>query len=327
MGWNRGFGRVKDERKNLSFFKIFQSADLFSESMRAMPYNFMKNISKEDFSYKMVIRAQWGSSWEVDISMNPRFYYMEKSGWNQFVTDNALGENEFVTFTHKGLMRFNVNIYGKNGKEIVTPRKPHTTTPFSKLLRLILHETNEIVMKNQLVTLMIQTGGIKKEEDVKKEDESMGVGVEIEVQKKKRAVEVGESSRGAALKKKKAEKPKPSNKKKKMMKRKKVKNGVPEFEITITNSYLKFLAIPKKFEEAYIPDESKVYMIHHSEGKGSWEVFCLVRQTRTIFSSGWCRLAREYPLSVGDRCTFHLVKPDEFVLTTKKAREEITVIE
>ena len=33
MGWNRGFGRVKDERKNLSFFKIFQSADLFSESM------------------------------------------------------------------------------------------------------------------------------------------------------------------------------------------------------------------------------------------------------------------------------------------------------
>ncbi|XP_013626977.1 PREDICTED: B3 domain-containing protein At3g17010-like [Brassica oleracea var. oleracea] len=300
MGWNRGFGRVKDERKNLSFFKIFQSADLFSESMRAMPYNFMKNISKEDFSYKMVIRAQWGSSWEVDISMNPRFYYMEKSGWNQFVTDNALGENEFVTFTHKGLMRFNVNIYGKNGKEIVTPRKPHTTTPFS---------------------------GIKKEEDVKKEDESMGVGVEIEVQKKKRAVEVGESSRGAALKKKKAEKPKPSNKKKKKMKRKKVKNGVPEFEITITNSYLKFLAIPKKFEEAYIPDESKVYMIHHSEGKGSWEVFCLVRQTRTIFSSGWCRLAREYPLSVGDRCTFHLVKPDEFVLTTKKAREEITVIE
>ncbi|CAN7117632.1 unnamed protein product [Brassica rapa subsp. narinosa] len=299
MGWNRGFGRVKDERKNLSFFRIFQSADLFSESTRAMPYNFMKNISKEDFSYKMVIRAQWGSSWEVDISMNPRFYYMEKSGWNQFVTDNALGENEFVTFTHKGLMRFNVNIYGKNGKEIVTPRKPHTATPFS---------------------------GIKKEEDVKKEDESMGVEVEIEVEKKKRAVEVGESSRGAALKKKKVEKPKPSKKKKKM-KRNKVKNGVPEFKITITNSYLKFLAIPKKFEEAYIPDESKVYMIHHSEGKGSWEVLCLVRETRTIFSSGWCRLAREYPLSVGDRCSFHLVKPDEFVLTTKKAREEITVIE
>ncbi|KAJ4868577.1 B3 domain-containing protein [Raphanus sativus] len=312
MVWNRGFGQVKEERKTLSFFKIFQSADLSSESMRAMPYNFMKNVSKKDFHYKMVIRAQWGSSWEVDISKNPSFYYMEKSGWNQFVSDNALGENEFVTFTHKGLMCFNVNIYGKNGKEIVTPRKPQTTTPFS--------------------------GGIKKEEgessyrDVKKEDESTG-GVELEEEKKKAAesktskkkskskkVEKGESSRGAVPKKKKAEKEKPSKKKKKI-KRKKVKNGVPEFKITITNSYLKFLAIPKMFEEAYIPDESKVYMIHNSEGKGSWEVHCLVRQTRTIFSSGWSRLAREYPLSVGDRCTFHLVKPTEFVLTSKKARE------
>ncbi|KAG2315799.1 hypothetical protein Bca52824_018921 [Brassica carinata] len=320
--WNRGFGQVKEERKSLSFFKIFQNADLSSESMRAIPYNFMKNVSKKDFHYKMVIRAQWGSSWEVDISKNPRFYYMEKSGWNQFVSDNALGENEFVTFTHKGLMFFNVNIYGKNGKEIVTPRKPQTTAPFS---------------------------GIKKEEgessykDVKKEDESMG-GVELEVEKKKAAesktskttekkskskkvvtsVEIGESSRGAALKKKKSEKHKPSKMKKKI-KRIKIKNGVPEFKITITNSYLKFLAIPKMFKEAYIPDESQMYMIHHTEGKGSWEVLCLVRQTRTIFSSGWCRLAREFPLSVGDRCIFSLVKPNEFVLTAKKAREEITV--
>ncbi|KAF8048532.1 hypothetical protein N665_2481s0003 [Sinapis alba] len=320
MGWNRGFGLVKQERKSLSFFKIFQSAHLSSECMRAIPYNFMKNVSKKDFHYKMVIRAQWGSSWKVDISMNPRFYYMEKSGWNQFVTDNALGENEFVTFTHMGLMCFIVNIYGKNGKEIVTPRKPQTTTPFS---------------------------GIKKEEDessykyVKKEDESMG-GVELEVEKKKKAAESKTSKttnkkskkvvtsveigRGAALKNKEDEKHKPSKKKKKI-KRGKVKNGVPEFKITITNSYLKFLAIPKMFEDAYIPDESKVYMIHHSEGKGSWEVLCLVRQTRTIFSSGWSRLAREYPLSVGDRCTFHLVKPTEFVLTSKKAREEITVID
>ena len=90
----------------------------------------MKNISKEDFSCKMVIRTKRGRSWEVDISMNPRFYYMEKSGWNQFVSDNALGANEFVTFTHNGLMCFNVNIYKESGKEIVLT---HTTTPFSKL--------------------------------------------------------------------------------------------------------------------------------------------------------------------------------------------------
>ncbi|KAJ4871511.1 B3 domain-containing protein [Raphanus sativus] len=298
MVWNRGFGQVKEERKTLSFFKIFQSADLSSESMRAFPYDFMMNVSKEDFSNKMVIRAQWGGSWEVDISKNPRFYYMEKSGWNQFVTDNALGANEFVTFTHKGLMCFDVNIYRKNGKEILVPQKPHTTTPFS---------------------------GIKKEEgersykDVKNEDESMGGGVELAAEAKtaktkKNAVEIGESSRGAALRNKKAEKIKK-------------KKAVPKFKITIKKSYLKILGIPKNFYEEYIKNGSMVYKIRHPEGEGSWEVLCLGRKTQTIFSSGWSQLAREYPLSIGDRCTFRLIKPTEFVLTSRKAKEEIIVID
>ncbi|CAN7000948.1 hypothetical protein BRARA_E02476 [Brassica rapa] len=307
MGWN---GRIKEERKNLSFFKIFQSADLSSECMRALPYNFMQNLSKEDFSYKMVIRAEWGSSWEVDVSKNPRFYYVEKSGWNQFVSDNALGDNEFITFTHKGSMSFNVNIYGKNGKEIFAPRKPLTATPLS---------------------------GVKKEEgessykDVKKEEETCESmdGVEVEETTKKAYktskkkskkvvthVEVGESSRG---RKKKAEK----LKKKKI---KTVKKGVPEFEITIRKSYLKFLLLPRVFEEEHIPGESMEYTIHHSEMKCSWNVLCLVRENRTVFSSGWSRLAREFPLKVGDRCTFKLIKPTEFVLITKKSRKEITVI-
>ncbi|KAF3586652.1 hypothetical protein F2Q69_00031400 [Brassica cretica] len=272
----------------------------------------MQNLSKEDFSYKMVIRAERGSSWEVDISKNPRFYYMEKSGWNQFVSDTALGDNEFITFTHKGSMSFNVNIYGKNGKEIVAPRKPPTTTPLS---------------------------GVKKEEgersykDVKKEEETCesmeGVELEEATKKKKKSkkvlsyVEVGESSRGS--RKKKAEKLK-TLKKKKKKKIKTVKKGVPEFEITIRKSYLKFLLLPRVFEEEHIPGESMEYTIHHSEMRCSWNVLCLVRENRTVFSSGWSRLAREFPLKVGDRCTFKLIKPTEFVLITKKSRKETTVI-
>ncbi|KAJ4893816.1 B3 domain-containing protein [Raphanus sativus] len=313
MDRNGGFGRIREERKKLSFFKIFQSADLSSESMRALPYDFMQNLSDNDLSYKMVIRAEWGSSWEVDISKNPKFYYMEKSGWNQFVSDNALGENEFVTFTHTGLMRFDVNIYNPDGKEIVTPRKPPPTTPFS---------------------------GVKKKEgessykDVKKEDETCESveGVELEATKKKAEasktskkkkskkvvsyVGVGEPSRG---RKKKAEKLK-------TFKKKKIKKGVPEFKITIRKSYLKFLLLPRVFEVEHITSESKEYTIHHWKRKCSWNVLCLVRENRTVFSSGWCRLAREFPLKVGDRCTFKLIKPTEFVLITKKSRKEITVI-
>ncbi|CAN7019426.1 unnamed protein product, partial [Brassica oleracea var. botrytis] len=90
-------------------------------AVRTFPFDLMKSLPKGDLANKMVIIAKWGSSWEVDISKNPRFYYMEKSGWNQFVRDNALGKNEFVTFTHKGSMCFDVNIYGKDEKEITIP--------------------------------------------------------------------------------------------------------------------------------------------------------------------------------------------------------------
>ncbi|ESQ48232.1 hypothetical protein EUTSA_v10022138mg [Eutrema salsugineum] len=320
MGRNRGFDRIKDERKDLSFFKIFQSADLSSECMRAIPYNFMKGLSNKDFSYKMVIRAQWGSSWEVEVSKNPRFYYIEKPGWNQFVSDLALGDNEFVTFTHKGKMCFNVNIYQQDGKELVMP------------------------------PTMAPSSGIKKEQgesshaDVKKEvetGESMG-GEELKVRKKKseesktykkmksknvvNSVEIGESSRGVEHKviKKNAEKAKTS--KKREITSCKVKNGVPEFTITIRKSYLKFLSIPKRFGEEHIPNESMIFTIHHSKGSGSWRVLCLVREARTVFSSGWSKLAREYPLLVGDKCTLKLIKPTELLLISKKARENISMI-
>ncbi|XP_024012244.1 B3 domain-containing protein At3g17010 [Eutrema salsugineum] len=325
MARNSGFCRIKNERKKLSFFKIFQSADLSSECMRAIPYNFMQRVSEKDFSYKMVIRAQWGSSWKVEISKNPRFYYMEKHGWNQFVSDNALGDNEFVTFTHKGKMWFDVNIYHQNGKEILIPRNTPTMAP----------------------------SGIKKEQgessykDVKKEDEtgdSTG-GEDLEVRKKKAkesktskkkkltskkvvsSVEIGESSRGVELKVRKTNAEKPKSSKKNKIRSKKDKNGVPKFKITIRKSYLKFLAIPKRFVEGHIPNKSTIFTIHHWKGNCSWEVLCLVRENRTIFSSGWTKLAREYPLLIGDRCIFKLIKPTELLLISKKAREKIIKID
>ncbi|XP_013603574.1 PREDICTED: B3 domain-containing protein At3g17010-like [Brassica oleracea var. oleracea] len=132
IGSSSGLGQGEVDVKNLSFFKIFQGDDLSSESMRAFPYDFIRNVPQNDYSSNMVIRTQWGISWEVKVSMNPRFYYMEKRGWNQFVNDNALGDKELVTFTHTGLMCFNVKIYEENGKELVTPRRPRTMASLSK---------------------------------------------------------------------------------------------------------------------------------------------------------------------------------------------------
>lgn len=46
MGWN---GRIKEERKNLSFFKIFQSADLSSECMVTSLYNLFLSLNVVGF--------------------------------------------------------------------------------------------------------------------------------------------------------------------------------------------------------------------------------------------------------------------------------------
>ncbi|EOA32508.1 hypothetical protein CARUB_v10015789mg [Capsella rubella] len=326
MGWNTGFERIKQERKDLGFFKIFQSADLSSESMRAFPYNFMSRIPEKDLSYKMVIRAQWGKSWDVEVSKNTRYYYIEKPGWDQFVSDNALGRNEFVTFIHKGKMIFNVYIYEQNCMEILIPR---------------------------ILMPMDCSGGIKREEeecsykDVKKEYEETDESperVEIKIRKKiseesktskkkktskrvKNGMERGGSSRGVELKarQKKAEAYNTSKKMKKKIKRNKKMTGAPEFKITIRNSYLKFLAIPKHFVDDHLPQKSKFFTIHHPDGLKSWKVLCLVREIRTIFSGGYSKLAREYPLLVGDKCTFKLIEPYAFILDiSKKTREEIT---
>lgn len=86
----------------------------------------MKSISDKDFSTKMVLKLSWGSSWSIKISSNSSFYYMEKSGWDQFLRNNGLGNNEFLTFTHKGNMCFTVDIYQVDTMEMIKPRKSAT---------------------------------------------------------------------------------------------------------------------------------------------------------------------------------------------------------
>ncbi|KAL9300453.1 putative transcription factor B3-Domain family [Arabidopsis thaliana] len=59
----------------------------------------------------MVLKVSWGSSWPIKILRNLIFYYMEKSCWDKFLNHNGLGNNEFLTFTHKGNLCFRVGIY------------------------------------------------------------------------------------------------------------------------------------------------------------------------------------------------------------------------
>ncbi|CAE5956277.1 unnamed protein product [Arabidopsis arenosa] len=265
----------------------------------------------------MVIRAHWGKTWHLEISKNPRYYYIEKRGWDQFVSDNALGENEFITFTHRGNMVFHINIYEQNGVEMLTPRgiKKEGESSFKDVKKE--EETDESAGRAEFI--------VRK----RKTEESKSSKKKMERKKVKNGVETGESSRGSELKarKKKAEGYNTSKKKKRKSKSnsmsKEVLNGVPEFKITICKSHLTLLSIPAHFWDAHMPIKSTFFTVRHPNGIGSWKVLCL-KNRKTIFSRGYPKLAREYPLMVGDKCTFKLIKPFEFVLlTSKKTREDI----
>jgi len=116
---------------------------------RGIPLNFIKSISEEELSAKMLLKVSWGSSWPIKICRNPSFYFMEKKGWDQFLSDNGLGNDEFLTFTHQGNMCFTVDIYQVDGKELLTPRRSATIASSSGkyfiyvIAFLMLKEKNE----------------------------------------------------------------------------------------------------------------------------------------------------------------------------------------
>lgn len=86
-------------------------------------YDIIRSIFDDLFLFKMVLKVLWGSLWIVKIFKNLSFYYMEDDGWNQFVNNNVLGENEYFIFIYEGNMCFNVNIYGLDGMEMFELRE------------------------------------------------------------------------------------------------------------------------------------------------------------------------------------------------------------
>ncbi|XP_010467311.1 PREDICTED: B3 domain-containing protein At2g16210-like [Camelina sativa] len=285
MTRNSDFLGVIKERNNGSFFMILQTVNVSSEYMRALPHDFTRSFSDKELSCKMKIRTQWGRSWEVGISKNPRFYFMEKSGWKKFVSDNALGHSEFITFTHKRKMDFTVKIFKQDGKEMIQPPQPAAFLASSSSIE------------------------IEQEEDDKRED----------VVDLTRAAE----SNGRKLKfgKKPAEGSQSSKRAEKLVC---PGRGVPgtssstavKFTIIINRPYLlQYLLIPKSFANYHhIPKKKATFKIHHPDGKRSWDVAYLPRKTHDIFSAGWLRLCKDYPLAVGHTCEFTLIKPKELLL-------------
>lgn len=287
MARNSDNDMCKEERKRESFFKVLQRVDISSENMRALPYDFVRSFSNNELSRKMKIKARWGSSWEVEICKNPRFYFMEKSGWEKFVSDNALGASEFLTFTHKGNMRFTVNIFMQDGKEMLQPpqsmsfmassRPPKREQGIPSLATTIAAESNG--------------GGNYKRKlnfEKKKAEESHNS------KRTDKVFSVQRESAGASS------------------------SSVAEFSMFIKKSYLIYMWFPKSVQSIHMPKQRTIFKIHHPNMKKSWNVVYVVSGTKSSFSAGWKGLAQEYPLAVGDTCKFSFIKQHELILFVSK---------
>ncbi|CAH8380968.1 unnamed protein product [Eruca vesicaria subsp. sativa] len=292
MGTNSGFGMIMEEKDNPGFIKVLIKEDLSSETMRGIPQDFLKSISAQEFSFKMVLKLPWGSSWRIKLSKYQSYYYMEKNGWEQFLRDNALGDNELLTFTHKGNMCFNVTIYQINCLEMLRPTKSAT-----------IASSRNNVKKEERESLSASSYSIS-------ETAESTVGGRL---KQKRELNLGKKKVKEAEKSKKCKKRKVDTDSKAG-----TSSLVPEFTLTIKKSYVLFLGVPKKFADMHMPKKETLFKIHDSKGKKSWEVTYVVSKIQSRFSRGWPRLVKDLGLEVGYVCTFELIKPNEMILSVSK---------
>ncbi|KAF8087844.1 hypothetical protein N665_0565s0030 [Sinapis alba] len=124
MARNRAFGRVQEDMNKTRFFKILADEDLSSESMvRLIPHEFWTRSECKNLPPKVTLKVAWGSSWTVKLSTFMGFYLMERKGWEKFLNDNHLGDDEVLTFTNQGNNCITVDIFQKNCIEILKPLK------------------------------------------------------------------------------------------------------------------------------------------------------------------------------------------------------------
>lgn len=97
---------------------------------RLIPNEFWRRSECKNLPPKVTLKVAWESSWTVNLSPFMGCYLMERKGWEKFLNDNHLGDNEFLTFTNEGNNCITVDIFQKNCIEIL---KPLNTSSSSKL--------------------------------------------------------------------------------------------------------------------------------------------------------------------------------------------------
>lgn len=86
---------------------------------RIIPEEFLRS-THESFEHRVVFSVPWNNSWQLWLRPDKKGLFMIKEDWDEFVDDNFLGLDDTLVFTHQETMYFQVRIFKKDGKEIIS---------------------------------------------------------------------------------------------------------------------------------------------------------------------------------------------------------------
>ncbi|XP_027125313.1 putative B3 domain-containing protein Os03g0621600 [Coffea arabica] len=93
------------------FFKVY--TDQLCSSQLKIPPEFVKKFNG-DVPQTFTLEGPQGRSWQIVAGKVDEYFYFQE-GWQNFVEDNSLENDDFLTFSYGGCSRFYVEIFGKHG--------------------------------------------------------------------------------------------------------------------------------------------------------------------------------------------------------------------
>ncbi|KAG9440780.1 hypothetical protein H6P81_020945 [Aristolochia fimbriata] len=96
-----------------SFFKVMVGD--FNKRVK-IPTEFIKHMNGRKLPSKSILRRSDHKSWEVEVKKSLGHFFF-RTGWSEFVKDNALQVGDFVVFRCDDKLNFDVIILGQDACE------------------------------------------------------------------------------------------------------------------------------------------------------------------------------------------------------------------
>nr|DAD42502.1 TPA_asm: hypothetical protein HUJ06_000732 [Nelumbo nucifera] len=272
------------------FFKVI-IGDQIMLKMR-IPPAFVKHVSEKS-SERVTLECPGGDIWHAKLSRRADGMFIE-DGWEKFLRDQSLGDEEFLVFRYNGDLHFSVTIFDKSACwredsfEVNNPSQVanHPGSNPSMSFETNKHGTAEKPRRNRFLGLQnpnqennIQSSSIScLFHDTGQRKSSPNSVKHYEIARSK------EWEAAFTFKK-------------------------PYFIVEMKEHCVDkpfYVTIPSSFVRSYIPYK-KVKMVLQTDNNKRWPVSFSKFATRSCICGGWAKFCLDSNLRKGDYCAFELV--------------------